>query len=67
MLRTNRCVVDNGAREKQAKACQEKANWKKPFSAIKKEKTELLTGDYLRKDPTKGILSKMSNRQSKGS
>ena len=31
------------------------------------KKTELLTGDYLRKDPTIGILSKMSKRQSKDS
>ena len=66
MLRTNRCAVDNGAREKQAKACQEKPTGRNP-SQRSRRKDRAPTGDYLRKDPTIGILSKMSNRQSKDS
>ena len=38
MLRTNRCAVDNGARGKTSKGLPGKSDWKKPFSAIKKEK-----------------------------
>ena len=38
MLRTNRCAVDNGAREKTSKGLPGKTDWKKPFSAIKKKR-----------------------------
>ena len=38
MLRTNRCAVDNGAREKQAKACQGKPTGRNPSQRSRKKR-----------------------------